>query len=130
MIAAGNATSYSVGEVSGSSVYFAGGGGGAQYNNDSQCGDGGLGGGTAGKGNATPVAAASNTGGGGGGRGGTGTNQNGGTGGSGIVILRYGSGFSITYDAALSTAGNSGEITDGNEKYIIFTGGTGNVSWS
>ena len=65
-----------------------------------------------------------NTGSGGGGSTNGGT---GGAGGSGIVILRYPNTFTITVGAGL-TAGT--ETTDGSDKYIEITAGTGNVSWS
>lgn len=81
------ASAISVGEVSGSSVYFAGGGGGGRRYSASNAlpGAGGLGGGSAGvAGTATPASATANTGGGGGA-----SSYLGGDGGSGVVILRY-----------------------------------------
>jgi hypothetical protein len=77
------ATSRSVGEVSGTDVYFAGGGGGGQNNGTYP---GGLGGGGAGESSTTRGnAGTANTGGGGGG----GENGGGGAGGSGVIIVRY-----------------------------------------
>jgi hypothetical protein len=81
IITASIATAESVGEVSGSDVYFAGGGGGG---GNTTGGTGGLGGGGNGASLATPENGAANTGGGAGGR----ENGTGGTGGSGVVIVR------------------------------------------
>jgi hypothetical protein len=87
------ATTLSVGQVSGSSVYYAGGGGGGGYTSTSIEGTGGLGGGgNGGKGLTTPVATAgaANTGGGAGGPGAGTTGGSGtrGAGGSGVVIIK------------------------------------------
>jgi hypothetical protein len=127
-----NAGVASIGEVSGSDVYFAGGGGG--------CGDatpaGGVGGsgGTGGGGDGDYIYADSgdpgiaNTGGGGGGSrslgsGGTG----GGPGGSGVVILRYPSSFTIS---GLTEATGS-PFTEGASKVSVFTNvGTGNIQFN
>lgn len=80
------ATTYSVGQVSGSDVYFSGGGGGGGYGGTNNPAAGGTGGGGAGYGsNSTNgVSGTANTGGGGGGAGLSGTA---GSGGSGVVIL-------------------------------------------
>ena len=119
------ATTYSVGEVSGSDVYFAGGGGGCNAGN-STGGSGGLGGGGQGS---TPTAAASgglvNTGGGGGGHI-SNLSNNGNSGGSGVLILRYSSAFSIIPSVGLTT----NTVTVGSDKVTIITAGTGTVSWS
>lgn len=73
--------------ISGSSVYYAGGGGGGLPDAGSGSpGAGGTGGGGAGGNNGSAVSGTANTGGGGGGTGALGV---GGTGGSGIVIVRY-----------------------------------------
>lgn len=77
-----NANNQSVGQVSSSSVYFSGGGSGADYSGANQNGAGGLGGGSSATGGAGTV----NSGGGGGGHDYLGA---GGTGGSGVVIIRY-----------------------------------------
>ena len=88
----GNGTTSS---ITGSPVTRAGGGGGGAHNTPpGNAGSGGPGGGGAGKGNTgNGVNGTANTGGGGGGTGGagygSGTPQLGGTGGSGIVIIRY-----------------------------------------
>ena len=86
-----------VGEVAGSSVYFAGGGAGGgddPEDSGSAFGLGGLGGGgdaRAATGGPSAIAAVANSGGGGAGGGGTGStgDEPGGAGGSGVVILRY-----------------------------------------
>ena len=47
---------------------------------------------------------------------------------SGVVILRYSKDFTITNPGGgLTTAG---EVTTGDDKYIIYTAGTGNVQWN
>lgn len=93
------ATSWAVGDVVSTSVYFAGGGGGGRGNSTSSAGgSGGNGGGGLGGDNDTKnVAGQANTGGGGGGgcgssAGGCGvdnSNYSGASGGSGVVIVRY-----------------------------------------
>jgi len=115
-----NAASESVGEISGSDVYYAGGGGGI-----SQIGDpvasGGLGGGGDGSvynGTAqTPGTA--NTGGGGGGGG---INKAGQTGGSGVVILRYPDAYTIS-ETTSPTVLTFNTYTEGSDKVTVFTSG-------
>lgn len=51
----------------------------------------------------------------------------GGAGGSGVVILRYPNTYTISVGVGLT---HGGELTDGSDKYIKFTGGTDTVSWS
>lgn len=99
MITTTIATSFSVGEVSGSNVYFAAGGGGGRGNTSTTAGGtGGLGGGgNGGDDNSKNSAGQTNTGGGGGGAcggsaGGCGTDGksfSGASGGSGVVIIRF-----------------------------------------
>lgn len=94
-----SSTALAVGTVSGSDVYFAGGGGGGINNNGvglrtNGYGLGGKGGGGYGASvlNANGSGKANSGGGGGGGRaltGGTNTSSQGGTGGSGVVLIRY-----------------------------------------
>jgi len=107
------ATAQSVGEVSGSDVYFAGGGGGSSNNTG---GSGGLGGGgDAGTGsNATAsTAGTTNTGGGGGaGYGSTGIAS---AGGSGVVILRM-----PTARYSGTTTNSPTVVTDGSDTILIF----------
>jgi hypothetical protein len=106
------ATTYSIGQVSCGSVYFAGGGGGMA---NGTRGLGGLGGGGAGvsSGGSGTSAAGTNgttyTGGGGGG------GNLGATGGSGVVVIRY----PDTYAGAVST--NAIPITTGSYIIYIFT---------
>jgi hypothetical protein len=102
-------------------VYRAGGGGGGNDvgNLLGGAGGGGLGaatGGTAGTG-------AVNTGGGGGGFGGTNSGTNGG---SGIVILRYSSAYTITLGAGLT--GTTSTI--GANNVTVITAGTDTVTWN
>ena len=133
IISAAQATTHSVGEVDGSNVYFAGGGSGGGNLNNNTTRAGGKGGGGRGYvywfeaagalngGNGT-----TNTGGGGGGSNQTGT---GGSGGSGVVILRW-----ATADATIGSTRtglvDSGVQTHGTDSYIIFTHGTGTVTFS
>jgi len=127
------ASTYSVGEVSGSDVYFAGGGGGwSEY--WQQRANGGLGGGGN---NSTPTGTAAT---GGGGGGGTGYLVSSGTylsyaGGSGVVILKYPS----EYICTLSGATGLTEIVDTSVsgfKISIFkvssegTNGTGTIKFT
>jgi hypothetical protein len=74
------------------------------------------------------VAGTANTGGGGGGGGGQAGvgNGNGAAGGSGVVILRYPSAFTITIGAGLTGT----TATVGANKVTTITAGTGNVSWA
>ena len=117
--------------ITGTATYFAGGGGGTgyAYPNPGTSGTGGSGGGgtanpygsTSTVSNATP-----NTGGGGGGNGAVYSN---GSGGSGIVVLRYSSTKSITIaSGSLSTGTLNTSI--GSDKYTTFIGGTGTVTFS
>jgi len=129
ILSASNATASSVGEVSGSNVYYAGGGGGGNRDGYST-GIGGLGGG----GDASPSyssnaqGGATNTGGGGGGASynNYGSWNGGGAGGSGVVIIRYSNIYTITIGAGLTGT----TTTDGSDKITTFTAGTGNISFS
>jgi len=114
-----NASTASIGEISGSDVYFAGGGG------SWDSGVGGLGGG----GDANSATSGEpNTG---GGAGGDVTGQSGSfsQGNSGVVILRYPSVYSITVGSGITEASGS-PFTEGSDKVSIFTAGTGNISFS
>lgn len=116
--------------ITGTSVVRAGGGGGGGDRDaaDALPGVGGAGGGGDGARyqatNAT--AGATNTGGGGGGGGPSSDPSGGMPGGSGVVILRYPSAYSITIGAGLTGT----ETTDGDEKVAEITAGAGNVSWA
>jgi hypothetical protein len=69
-----------------------------------------------------------NTGGGGGGAAYAGGSDIGssGSGGSGVVIIRYPSGYTPTVSAGLTST----TTTVGSDKVTVFTAGTGTVSWS
>jgi hypothetical protein len=137
IISSSNATSASVGEVSGSDVYFAGGGAGgnAQAASASTGGTGGGGSGAtndSGSGSSEyATAGTSNTGGGGGGgidtR--TGGNEIGEAGGSGVVILRYSDAYTVTVGSGITEASGS-PFTEGSNKISVFTGGTGNIQFN
>jgi hypothetical protein len=108
IISSANATTYGVGQVSGGSVYFAGGGGGGVDSGTN--GTGGLGGG--GNGN---VAGTANTGGGGGGAAYlSAVNSTAPKGGNGVVILS-------TASSASATTGNPITTTNGGNNIYIFT---------
>ena len=131
IISTSEAGTYSVGEVSGGSLYFSGGGAGGSKNDTAgyTAGTGGLGGGgdTAASRPAAGQAGGTNTGGGGGGPafvGYTTSTVSGGTGGSGVVILRYPSAKTLTKTSGLIGTMN---VTSGSEKIAVFTGGTGTV---
>jgi hypothetical protein len=114
-----NAATSSVGELLPGSldVYYAGGGGGSV--SSGTAGQGGIGGGADGKvfgdgyNNGT-----ANTGGGGAGFSGSG--------GSGVIILRYPSSYTIS---GLTQATGS-PFTEGTDKVSVFTAGTGNITFS
>ena len=122
-----NATSASVGEVSGSNVYYSGGGGGSTYT--TTLGAGGLGGGADGQkytdGQITNNGTA-NTGGGGG--------AENSTGGSGVVILRYPTAsitsFTVTGTLNTPSTGSQTQFTEGSDTIIVFTGGTGTINFT
>ena len=118
-----NATSASVGEVSGSSVYFAGGGGAGA---NSSPGSGGLGGG--GDGGTSSPADQGTEGTGGGGGGGSYPNAlNAAKGGRGVVILRYAATRTITTSGFTAEAG---PYTEGDYKVLVLKEGTGTVVFS
>ena len=123
-----NATTASVGEVSGGNVYYAGGGGGSNESS-SPGAAGGLGGGTngaAGCPGTAPLAGVANTGGGNGGTGGCGSAYSTG-GGSGVIILRYPSIYTAT---VTGTQASGSPFTEGSDKVSVFTAGTGTISFS
>lgn len=126
IISSSNATSLSVGEVSGSDVYFAGGGGGAIRLSSAAGGDGGIGGGGD-NGNPAGSAGTANTG-GGGGSGTTVTSgaASGADGGSGVVIVRYPNTRTLTIGSGLTGS----TVTEGSDKVSVFTAGTGTISFS
>ena len=90
------------------------------------------GGGNGGQGNQAGTAGTVNTGGGGGG-GSWGFSPSdgapGGAGGSGLVILRWTTA-DATLDATRTGLTDGGVQTSGSDSYIIFTAGTGTVSFS
>ena len=135
-----NSSTASVGEVSGSDVYFSGGGGGGGQTSGNIAQGGTGGGGNGGYTVSTsdysvPTNGDPNTGGGGGGSRDHDVNgvfnQGGpvGAGGSGVVILRYPSAFSITVGSGITEASGS-PFTEGTDKISVFTGGTGTISFS
>lgn len=125
-----NATTASVGQISGSDVYYAGGGGGGA---DGLNPAGGLGGGGAG-GNGTSsngTSGTANTGGGGGGAWNTSANMQGGSGGSGVVILRYSDDYTITETTSGGNVLTFNTYTEGSDKVTVFTAGTnGTIQFS
>jgi len=111
--------------ITGSSTTRAGGGGGGSLFNTQ--GTGGSGGGGAAS-STNGVAGTANTGSGGGANASQSQNgYSGGNGGSGVVILRYSSDYTISVGAGLT---DGGEQTDGADKYIVFTAGSGTVTFS
>jgi len=130
ILSASNATTASVGEVSGSDVYFAGGGGGGSYGSVA-VGTGGLGGGADGENTGVGFNATGNTGGGGGGGGGSNADSTrvGGNGGSGVVILRYPSAYTIT-ETTSPTVLTFNTYTEGSDKVTVFTAGDGTIQFS
>jgi len=123
----GTAGTINVGEVSGTDVYYGGGGGGNSILPASG-GTGGLGGGADAPNSSTTVDGTINTG--GGGAGGvypvTGVYAKGG---SGVVILRYSSDFTLGKTGTLVEASGS-PFTEGSEKISVFISGTGTVNFT
>ena len=116
-----NAATASVGEVSSSDVYYAGGAGAVGA---ADAGTGGTGGGGDGSlQNSTSNPGSVNTGGGGGGHGSLVS------GGSGVVILRYPSVYTITVPGTISQSTGS-PFTESTDKVSVFTGGTGNIQFT
>lgn len=110
--------------ITGTAVFRGGGGSRGPWGNITSTGQhGGGNGGSATSG--TP-----NTGGGGGGGGSTSSSQSAlrpaGSGGSGVVILRFTQDASYTASAGLTYS----ESTDGTDKIVTFTGGTGTITFS
>ncbi len=134
--------------IDGNNYYWGGGGGGCGYQSGNGGGDGGIGGGgggntdtgTAGIGGGSAInsgltggTGASGAGGnggvntgGGGGAGSTNSASASGAGGSGIVILRYPSVYTITLGAGLTGS----TTTVSSNKVTTITAGSGNVSWA
>jgi hypothetical protein len=125
IITAAQATTYSVGQVVGSDVYFGGGGGGGGWGGagNPAAGAGGLGGGGAGSagagtpGNATNGTAYTGGGGGGVGRGTVSNSSHGGNGGSGVIIIAV-----PTANYTGITTGSPTVITNGSNTVLIFKG--------
>jgi hypothetical protein len=130
IISTSDATTYSVGEVVSTDVYYGGGGGGSVYDSSAIGVGGDGGGGDGGAGNAGgATAGTANTGGGGGGgnRDTSGGREAPGAGGSGVVIIR----FATSYGTPTVGAGlTSSNFTDGTDTVYIFTAGTDTISWS
>jgi hypothetical protein len=124
-----NAATASVGEVSGSDVYYAGGGGGGSdsYRNR-PAGSGGLGGGGNGGYYSNGTNGTANTGGGGGGGANRPSTMEAGDGGSGVVILRYPNSVSATVNGATQASGSP--FTEGNDKITVLTSGTGTITFT
>ena len=110
--------------ITGTATFYAGGGGGDYRSGGYPGGDGG---GAAGSGSLPSNDGTPNTGGGGGAIGGT-TSYQGGSGGSGIVILRYptSSSLNITTTGSLVYT----ESTDGSDTVLQFTEGSGNFGFA
>ena len=107
--------------LGGTGNYYGGGGGGG--NDSGTPGTGGSGVGGSGGANGAGSVGTVNTGSGGGGGGGTSAGAVGAGGSSGIVILRYPSGYTIS--------GLSGTTTTvGTDKVTTFTSGTGNIQFN
>ena len=120
-----NSSTASVGDVSGSDVYYASGGGGGGSTSGGTASLGG--GGNGGYSTVNGLPGDSNTGGGSG----SGWSAYDSTtqGGSGVVILRYPSSYSITVGSGIIEASGS-PFTEGSDKVSVFTGGTGNILFS
>jgi len=112
LITTAQATSASVGQVSGGSLYFSGGGGAGFFSSGgSTAGTGGLGGGGAGSKTGNGTSASANTGGGGGG----GLQRIAGNGGSGCVLISV-----PTANYSGTTTGSPTVVTNGSNTVMIF----------
>lgn len=111
IISTSDSSTYSVGEVSGSDVYFSGGGGGGSTSSSRGLGGGGFGGTVA-------YSGSPNTGGGGGGKRAccSSSTQLGQPGGSGVVILRM-----LTANYSGTTTGSPIVTTDGTDTILTYT---------
>ena len=124
-----NAATASVGEVSGSDVYYAGGGGGGSDSfRNRPAGSGGLGGGGNGGYYSNGTNGTANTGAGGGGGANRPSTMEGGDGGSGVIILRYPNSVSATVNGATQASGSP--FTEGNDKITVLTSGTGTITFT
>jgi len=115
-------------DITGSAVTRAGGGAGGSVNG----GTGGTGGGGDGEGSTSTLGGtgAVNTGSGAGAsRGSSGSAIGGSAGGSGVVILRWATA-DATIGATRTGLTDGGVQTDGTDSYIVFTAGTGTISFS
>tara|TARA_R100000734_G_C3314028_1_gene105523 strand:- start:46 stop:1119 length:1074 start_codon:yes stop_codon:yes gene_type:complete len=114
--------------ITGSAVTRGGGGGGGTGANvDTQAAGGDGGGGTGGSRGVDAVNGTANTGGGAGGSGsGKSTGK---TGGSGVVILRWATA-NATIGGTRTGLTDGGVQTDGSDSYIVFTAGTGTITFS
>jgi len=130
-----NAATESVGQVSGSDVYYAGGGGGGGYLTGTN-GTGGIGGGANGGIYSGSIQngnnGTANTGGGAGGGSGPGNaGGDGGTGGSGVVIIRYPNTFTVTETTSGGNVLTFNTYTEGSDKVTVFTSGeNGTIQFS
>jgi hypothetical protein len=115
--------------ITGTATTRAGGGGGGGSTAGGAGGSGGGGAGNSGTyGNGS--AGTANTGGGGGGASiSINGNMNGGAGGSGVVILRWATA-DATIGATRTGLTDGGVQTDGDDSYIVFTAGTGTITFS
>jgi len=126
ILSTSNATTYSVGEVSSSNVYFSGGGAGGS-GTGSGAPTGGIGGG-ANNGNGyhgVGDPGTANTGGGGSSGNGA-IPSTGGAGGSGAVIIRHTSAVNLSIGSGLTGS----TFTEGSDKVSVFTAGSGTISFS
>ena len=125
----GNGGSGLPNSITGSNTTYAGGGGGGTYNGGTPGSGGSGGGGNAGSFASNGSDGSANTGGGGGGNGGRQAGNNNlvsGAGGSGIVILRYPSDYTITVPGGLTAT----TATVSTDKVTTFTSGTGNIQFN
>ena len=111
--------------ITGTSVNYAGGGGGGGSGSGGTNSYGG-GAGSSGGTNSGSAGATNKGGGGGGATSAMGQEAVGAAGGSGVVILRYPSGYTITLGAGLTGS----TATVGGNKVTTITAGSGNVSWA
>jgi hypothetical protein len=123
--------------ITGTNLYYAGGGGGGRDTRSSSYPNNGGGGGDGGGGSADPNGGTGDNGNNGVGGGGAGAGvpasviiQLGGTGGSGVVILRYPSFYAITFQTGVGFISSTATLSATSEKVTTITAGSGTITFA
>ena len=119
-------------QISGTAVDYAGGGGGSVNKDQGVAGTATFGGGDGNR-NGAGYNGTPNTGGGGGGASGPDspyTSYKGGDGGSGVVILRYPSAYTITFQTGVGFISSTATLSATSEKVTTITAGSGTITFA